>query len=218
MSGDQGDDGRRPGTIGDASASSGRTAICGRRALYGRRAGGVAVEDARAETGGVAGRIDGVRHAVGSLGFVSRACGLPWGEPAAASDGSAAAAAAAASATGAEGPPPEAPLRAPGDADTGGDGDRIRDHEGGGTRVFLAREGAFLACFRLADSVRPGARDLVDGLRARGIETTIASGDSLAPVERTGEALGVARRLAWPLPRGQARPRRTGSPRTANAC
>ena len=192
------------GTAGDPEMTDGvggtrsdamRVRTTGGRPESGSARGGVAVEDARAETGGVAGRIDGVRHAIGSLGFVSRACGLPSGEPAAASDGSAATAAAAASATGAEGPPPEAPLRAPGDSDTCGDGDRIRDHEGGGTRVFLAREGAFLACFRLADSVRPGARDLVDGLRARGVETTIASGDSLAPVARTGEALGVARRL-----------------------
>ena len=192
------------GTAGDPEMTDGvggtrsdamRVRTTGGRPESGSARGGVAVEDARAETGGVAGRIDGVRHAIGSLGFVSRACRLPWGEPAVASDGSAATAAAAASATGTEGPPPEAPLRAPGDSDTGGDGDRIRDHEGGGTRVFLAREGAFLACFRLADSPRPGARDLVDGLRARGIETTIASGDSLAPVARTGEALGVARRL-----------------------
>ena len=178
--------------VGGTRSDAARVRSARGRPESGSARGGVAVEDATAETGGVAGRIDGVRHAIGSLGFVSRACGLPPREPAAASDESAAA---AASATGAEGSPPGAPLRALGDSDAGSDGDRKRDHEGGGTRVFLAREGAFLACFRLADSLRPGARELVDGLRLRGVETTIASGDSLAPVERAGAALGVARRL-----------------------
>ena len=124
------------------------------------------VEDARARHGGVEGRIGGLRHAVGSAAFVGGACGL---SP---------------------------------DAFAGGAGESAAESRSGGddaslgTRVYLAREEALLARFELADTLRPEARALVDGLRARGLETTIASGDSATPVERTGEALGVARRLA----------------------
>ena len=129
------------------------------------------VEEARAGPGGIEGRIGGLRHAVGSAAFVGGACRLA----------------------------PDAFAR---DGDERGTGDRSADSEDDGdgtslgTRVHLAREGALLASFDLADTLRPEARELVDGLRARGLETTIASGDSTAPVERTGEALGVARRLA----------------------
>ena len=129
------------------------------------------VEEARAGPGGVEGRIAGLRHAVGNAAFVGGACRL------------------APDAFGRDGHE-----RGTGDRSVDGDGD------GGGTslgtRVHLAREGALLASFDLADTLRPEARELVDGLRARGLETTIASGDSAAPVERAGEALGVARRLA----------------------
>ena len=88
---------------------------------------------------------------------------------------------------------PDAFVGGPGGSGAGGGSDEGTSL---GTRVHLAREGALLASFDLADTLRPEARELVDGLRARGLETTIASGDSAAPVERTGEALGVARRLA----------------------
>ena len=130
------------------------------------------VEEARAGPGGVEGRIGGLRHAVGSAAFVGGACRLA--PDAFARDGH---------------------ERGTGDRSGDGDGDGAGD-ESLGTRVHLAREGALLASFDLADTLRPEARELVDGLRARGLETTIASGDSAAPVERAGEALGVARRLA----------------------
>ena len=74
-----------------------------------------------------------------------------------------------------------------------------------GTRVYLSREGELLARFILADALRAGARGLVEGLRARGIETTIASGDSAGAVERAAVALGVRHHLCGALPRGQAR-------------
>ena len=125
------------------------------------------VEATRAHHGGVEGRIGGLRHAVGSAAFVGGACRLA----------------------------PDAFAR---DGSESGTGDRSGDGDGTslGTRVYLAREEVLLARFDLADTLRPEARELVEGLRARGLETTIASGDSAAPVERAGEALGVARRLA----------------------
>ncbi len=125
------------------------------------------VEEARAGSGGVEGRIGGLRHAVGSAAFVGGACRLA----------------------------PDAFAR---DGHESGTGDRSGDGDDTslGTRVYLAREEVLLARFDLADTLRPEARELVDGLRARGLATTIASGDSAAPVERAGEALGVASRLA----------------------
>ena len=69
-------------------------------------------------------------------------------------------------------------------------------NDDGATHVFLAREGALLARFVLADTLRPDASALVEGLRQRGIETTIASGDSAAAVSRAARALGVAHHLA----------------------
>ena len=122
------------------------------------------VEAPDTRTGGVTGRIGGVRHAVGSPAFVARACGLDPGE----------------SGAGAPGPGLSGAFE---DAD-------------GGTCVFLAREGALLARFVLADTLRADAGELVRGLRRRGIETTIASGDSTAAVERAARELGVVRHRA----------------------
>ena len=76
---------------------------------------------------------------------------------------------------------------------------------GGATHVFLARTGTLLARFTLADSLRTGANALVEGLRARGVETTIASGDSAGAVERAARALGVAHHLAGLSPEDKLR-------------
>ena len=76
---------------------------------------------------------------------------------------------------------------------------------GGATRVFLARTGTLLARFTLADTLRTGAHALVEGLRARGVETTIASGDSAGAVERAARALGVAHHLAGLSPEDKLR-------------
>ena len=116
-----------------------------------------------AQTGGVTGRIGGVRHAIGSAGFVARICGPV---------------------------PPDA------SGDEAGEGD---------THVFLAREGVLLAGFTLADTPRAGAKALIEGLRARGIDTTIASGDRTGAVDHAARALGVARRLAGLSPEDKLR-------------
>ena len=76
---------------------------------------------------------------------------------------------------------------------------------GGATHVFLARTGILLARFTLADTLRTGAHTLVEGLRARGVETTIASGDSAGAVERAARALGVAHHLAGLSPEDKLR-------------
>ena len=154
------------------------------------------VEDPGTQTGGVTGRIDGVRYAVGSPEFVARACGLDPGTlgingagdetsvsfPQDRTPGTAEPVAARAGGVGTGAPGPGIP----------GTG----ENDDGATHVFLARDGALLARFVLADTLRPDASALVEGLRRRGIETTIASGDSPAAVERAARELGVAHHLA----------------------
>ena len=193
--GSQGDD-AAPGDD-RAQGGSGAARSAAGRALYGRRAGEIVVSGALADTGGVTGRIDGVRYAVGSPRFVAGALGHSLDRPDRAVIGKENAVAAAPNSAPAEGTPPSAePVPAAREAKTLGNGASGDAAEGDGTRVVLASEEGSLASFVLADSLRAGAKALVEGLRARGIETTIASGDSLASVERAGEAVGVTRRLA----------------------
>ena len=124
------------------------------------------VEEPGTHTGGVTGRIDGVRYAVGSPEFVARIL-RPGHRPA-------------------TGRQRHRRRRGP----------RSTRPTASATHVHLARDGALLARFVLADTLRPDAPELVEGLRRRGIETTIASGDSPAAVERAARGLGVARHLA----------------------
>ena len=144
------------------------------------------VMEPAAHTGGVTGRIDGVRYAVGSLEFVACICGP--GIPATGRSVTGADEAdAPAGSAGAGRPAPSIP---------GADRAGADEADPSATHVFLAREGALLARFVLADTLRADASELVDGLRRRGIETTIASGDSAAAVERAARELGIAHHLA----------------------
>ena len=138
------------------------------RGGYGEHAIGH-VEEPGTHTGGVTGRIDGLRYGVGSLEFVARICGPGTGAT-------------------------ERSVPGTGDDDAS---------DSAATHVFLARQGALLARFVLADTLRADASELVEGLRHRGIETTIASGDAAAAVERTARDLGVARHLAGLTPEGK---------------
>ena len=158
------------------------------------------VEEPGTHTGGVEGRIDGVGYAVGSPEFVARTCGLDpaaFGVSGTGDDTSPSSprgttpetAAPAASSAGVGASGPSVPGGNEGDDGTGETND-------GATHVFLAREGALLARFVLADTLRADASALVEGLRRRGIETTIASGDSPAAVERAARDLGIAHHLA----------------------
>ena len=87
-----------------------------------------------------------------------------------------------------------------------------------GTRVFLAREGVLLARFVLADTLRADAGKLIEGLRARGIETTIASGDSAGAVENAPPPRSGSRTISPGSLRRTSSPRRPGSPRAASGC
>ena len=169
------------------------------------------VEEPGTHTGGAEGRIDGLRYAVGSPEFVARTCGLDPAAFGVSGNGD------DTSPTSPQGRTPEtaAPaatgigigtgIGASGPSVPGGnEGDDGTDETNdGATHVFLAREGALLARFVLADTLRTDARQLVDGLRRRGIETTIASGDSAAAVERVARDLGIAHHLARLSPEGK---------------
>ena len=151
------------------------------------------VEEPGTHTGGVTGRIDGVRYAVGSPEFVARTCGLgpaAFGVNGSGND---------TSASSPRGRMPETAEPAAASAGIGAPGrsvSRSDENDDGATHVFFAREGTLLARFTLADTLRADATELIEGLRQRGIETTIASGDSAAAVERAARELGVAHHLA----------------------
>ena len=153
------------------------------------------VEEPGTHTGGVTGRINGVRYAVGSPEFVARTCGLDpaaFGVNGSGNDTSA-------SSLQSRMPETAEPAAARAGIGIGAPGpsvSRSDENDDGATHVFLAREGALLARFILADTLRADARELIEGLRKRGIETTIASGDSAAAVERAARELGVAHHLA----------------------
>lgn len=64
---------------------------------------------------------------------------------------------------------------------------------GPGQWIALAEDDALLAWFRLDSPLRPGAGELVDQLKARGIEVLLASGDRGDNVVEMAERLGIAR-------------------------
>lgn len=65
-------------------------------------------------------------------------------------------------------------------------------------------QGAGPLTFRFADSLRPGARAAVDGLRAQGKHVMLLSGDSASAVEALARDLGIADWQAGTLPAEKA--------------
>lgn len=61
-----------------------------------------------------------------------------------------------------------------------------------GTVVALADERGWLGLFRLADTLRPAAADLIRQLDSAGIPTTILSGDAPTVAAAVGRELGIA--------------------------
>ena len=145
------------------------------------------VEDVATHSDGVAGRIGDVRYAIGSAEFVARICAPPPSET--------------------ESGKLENAVGWRDDLETiGKNGVSVRTGSAeADTHVLLARHGELLARFVFADASREGARDLVEGLGERGIETTIASGDRAGAVDRVADALGVSRRLPGLSPEDKLR-------------
>ena len=62
---------------------------------------------------------------------------------------------------------------------------------GGNTLVLLANAEHLLAAFVIGDEIRPGARELVSGLRRQGKQVMLLTGDHLAAGERIGALAGI---------------------------
>jgi len=58
-------------------------------------------------------------------------------------------------------------------------------------QTWLSRDEQPVACFRVAESVRPGVSAALDALRRDGVHVALLSGDAPGRVERVGRSLGV---------------------------
>lgn len=73
--------------------------------------------------------------------------------------------------------------------------------------VYIARDGRASGAIRLADGLRPGAREAIAGLRASGIERIVMlTGDNAAIANRIGGELGVDTVMGDLLPEGKVAP------------
>lgn len=70
----------------------------------------------------------------------------------------------------------------------------------GKTAMLVAAEGRLVGLVAVADIVRPTSRAAIAALRARGVETTMITGDSRAVAEAIGREVGVDRVVAEVLP------------------
>ena len=86
-----------------------------------------------------------------------------------------------------------------------GTGAAAADDDGAVTRVWLAQAGAVLACFELADALRPEARAVVRHFRERGQTVALLSGDAPAVVRHVAAELGIdaGQAVGGVLPKGK---------------
>ena len=61
----------------------------------------------------------------------------------------------------------------------------------GASEVFVARDGSYLGCLKLADTLRPEAKEAIDGLRELGVRTLLLTGDVKVVATSVAKALGV---------------------------
>ncbi|PIB92764.1 heavy metal translocating P-type ATPase [Caulobacter sp. FWC2] len=79
-------------------------------------------------------------------------------------------------------------------------------HDEGHSIVFVAVDGEVVGGIELAPKLRDGVREVMAGLRARGVrQIVIISGDHDKPTRKLAEALGVDRYFAEVLPQDKAR-------------
>lgn len=79
-------------------------------------------------------------------------------------------------------------------------------HEEGHSIVFVAVDGEVVGAIELAPKLRAGVREVMAGLRARGVrQIVIISGDHDKPTRKLAESLGVDRYFAEVLPQDKAR-------------
>jgi P-type Cu+ transporter len=82
------------------------------------------------------------------------------------------------------------------------DGDEPEAATDADTPIFVAIDGRLAGVIRVADTLRPEAREAVDGLRARGLDVWMISGDRVATARKIAAQAGIApdRVLAEVLP------------------
>ena len=62
---------------------------------------------------------------------------------------------------------------------------------GAGTGVLIARDGKYLGCLRIGDTVKPGAKEAVSRLKKMGMKTALLTGDREESAIAVAEAVGI---------------------------
>jgi len=78
-------------------------------------------------------------------------------------------------------------------------------HTDGASEVYVARGGHVLGSIRIADVLRPEAKDAVAAMRQMGLKTVLLSGDAHAVTKSVGRDLGVDEAIGELLPEQKAR-------------
>jgi heavy metal translocating P-type ATPase len=76
---------------------------------------------------------------------------------------------------------------------------------GGASEVYVARAGQVLGSIRIADVLRPEAKNAVAAMRQMGLKTVLLSGDTQAATSSVGRDLGVDEALGGLLPEQKAK-------------
>ena len=77
-------------------------------------------------------------------------------------------------------------------------------HAQGNSLVLVALDNKLAGAIELQPTVRPEAREIIQSLHKRGIETVIISGDNEAPTQHLSTELGIKRYFAEVLPEDKA--------------
>jgi heavy metal translocating P-type ATPase len=67
----------------------------------------------------------------------------------------------------------------------------VNSGAGGASEVYVARSGQVLGSIRIADVLRPEAKNAIAALRRMGLKTVLLSGDTQAATSSVGQGLGV---------------------------
>ena len=76
--------------------------------------------------------------------------------------------------------------------------------ERGSTPAFVAQDGNVVGLIAIADTIRPEARNAVDGLKEDGIEVAMLTGDNRRTAEEVARQVGIERVAAEVLPGNKA--------------
>ena len=79
------------------------------------------------------------------------------------------------------------------------------DGAGGTSEVFVARAGQVLGSIRIADILRPEAKNAIVAIRQMGLKTVLLSGDTQAATASVGRDLGVDEAVGGLLPEQKAK-------------